>query len=67
MKRFSERTADLLFDFSRFVIATVIVGRVFVSLDNVKVSNGDFVLAVALALAALALGYIFDYQSLKGR
>jgi len=65
MRRFSERTADLLFDFAKFVFATVIVSRLFVSLDGAKNTDYDFVLAVSFSAFALALGYAFDYYSLK--
>jgi hypothetical protein len=32
----------------------------------VKVANADLILAVVLALTALTMGYVFDYQSSKG-
>ena len=60
MKSFSERTAELLFDFFKFVVATVIIGRVFGSLGNVEITDSEFILAVILAFAALAFGYVFD-------
>ncbi|MCL1946802.1 MAG: hypothetical protein FWF51_06585 [Chitinivibrionia bacterium] len=65
MKKFAERTADLLFDFARFIAATVIIGRVFVSLDVAKITNADFVLAISLFSVALLFGYVFDFLSVK--
>ncbi|MCL2844650.1 MAG: hypothetical protein FWE23_04265 [Chitinivibrionia bacterium] len=63
---FSERLAGLLFDLSRFVFATVIVGRLFVSAGNAQITDGDFIVAIIVASVSLISGFVFDKLSSKG-